>query len=67
MCAVQAGNRDPDVFPKPHNFDIRRNINPDKNLAFGYGPHRCQAQWLSRAELEVAFGEPRLPFCHSMI
>ncbi|KAF2627237.1 cytochrome P450 [Macroventuria anomochaeta] len=61
--AVQAGNRDPDMFTNPHNFDIRRDIDPDKNLAFGYGPHRCQAQWLSRVELEVAFATlfKRLP------
>lgn len=53
---MQSGNRDGDVFPNPHQFDIRRSVDPEKNLAFGYGTHRCQAQWLSRVELEVVFG-----------
>jgi cytochrome P450 len=65
--AVQAGNRDPDVFTNPHDFDIRRHIDPDLNLAFGHGPHRCQAQWLSRVELEIAFGEPYSPSSLPMI
>ncbi|RJE27004.1 Cytochrome p450 [Aspergillus sclerotialis] len=54
--SVRSANRDPDMFPVPDRFDIHRMICPSQNLAFGYGPHRCQGQWLSRLELEVALG-----------
>ncbi len=29
----------------------------EKALGYGYGRHRCVAEWLARAELEVVFGE----------
>ena len=49
------------MFPDPDRFDIHRKLSPGQNLAFGYGPHRCQAEWLSRLEVEVAIGRS-LPF-----
>lgn len=56
--SVRSGNRDADVFPDADRFDIHRRIDQGKNLAFGHGPHRCQAEWLSRKEIEVAIGNP---------
>lgn len=26
-------------------------------MGFGWGEHRCAAQWLARVELEIVFGE----------
>lgn len=42
-----AANRDPDVFPEPEVFDIRRDT--AKSVAFGAGPHFCAGAWASRA------------------
>jgi nitric oxide reductase len=55
IASNQAANRDPDVFPEPDKFDIYRTMDQDKNLAFGYGEHRCIAEALSYAELESVF------------
>ena len=43
-----AANRDPDHYPDPATFDIRRN--PLDHLAFGYGVHGCAGQGLARME-----------------
>ncbi len=50
-----AGNRDPEAFPDPFTFDLRRDPNP--HLAFGYGPHMCVGAWLARTELRALFDE----------
>jgi cytochrome P450 len=44
-----AANRDPDHYPDPAAFDIRRN--PVDHLAFGYGAHSCAGQGLARMEV----------------
>ncbi|KAL4939112.1 hypothetical protein BDV06DRAFT_199492 [Aspergillus oleicola] len=54
--SVRSANRDERVYASPNDFNIHRKIDKDKNLAFGYGPHNCQGQWLSRLELEAVFG-----------
>ncbi|OZM78857.1 cytochrome P450 [Pseudonocardia sp. MH-G8] len=45
-------NFDPEVFPEPDEFDIRRGAR--KHNAFGYGIHQCLGQNLARLELQIA-------------
>ncbi len=49
---LAAANRDPEVFPDPHRFDIERH-NAGKHLAFSGGRHFCLGAALARAEGEV--------------
>lgn len=44
--------RDPDVYPDPDRFNIRREGIPRWNIAFGGGAHRCLGEALARAEME---------------
>lgn len=57
-----------DAFDDPDTFDTHREIRwniefdshndkikPSSSLGFGWGPHRCLGEWLSRKELECAF------------
>jgi nitric oxide reductase len=57
IAATQSGNRDEDVFPNPDAFDMRRVRGKEEALGYGWGEHRCVAEWLARAELEIVFGE----------
>jgi cytochrome P450 len=60
MLLFQSANRDEEVFDHPYEFDIDRK--PNKQIAFGYGPHMCIGQHLSKLELKVMLEEllPRL-------
>ncbi|KAH8768284.1 cytochrome P450 55A3 [Diaporthe sp. PMI_573] len=51
----QSGNRDEDVFANPDVFDMHRTPDPNHALGFGFGPHRCVAEPLARAEMEIVF------------
>jgi cytochrome P450 len=51
VCIGEA-NRDESVFPDPGAFDITRP--PQRQTAFGFGPHICIGQHLARMELVMA-------------
>jgi cytochrome P450 len=52
--SVAAANRDPQRYPDPDRFDLRR---PDiSHLTFGHGPHLCLGMHLARMETAVAIG-----------
>lgn len=48
-----AANRDPEVFPEPERFDIRRQMLAPP-LSFGAGPHFCIGAALARFEARLA-------------
>jgi cytochrome P450 len=48
----QAANYDPDMFPLPMRFDIRRR--PKRIMAFGAGPHHCIGNILGRTTITIA-------------
>jgi cytochrome P450 len=50
--AYEAANRDPEVFERPHEFDIRRPANR-RNVTFGFGTHVCIAAPLVRLETKI--------------
>ncbi|MDJ0877914.1 MAG: cytochrome P450 [Halieaceae bacterium] len=49
-----AGNRDPDAFPNPDQFDMHR-PNVQKHVAFGHGVHKCLGFRVARMQLEIAY------------
>ena len=46
---LAGANRDPNVFPDPHRFDIERD-NAGRHLSFSGGRHFCLGAALARAE-----------------
>jgi cytochrome P450 len=52
VALLAAANVDPQQFPEPERFDIRRAPNP--HVAFGAGPHVCLGWKLAVAECEIA-------------
>ena len=58
-----AANRDPATYDQCHNFDPRRQ--PNRHLAFGYGPHFCLGAALARLQA-IAVVEHLLPLLPSM-
>ena len=51
-CILASANRDPEVFPDPERFVIRRPEKPQ--LGFALGPHSCLGASLARTELTAA-------------
>ena len=51
-----SGNRDAEVFPNPHSFDIMRK-NPSSHLAFGVGEHYCPGAGLARLQIRILLEE----------
>ena len=49
-----AANRDPDIFPNPDTFDMRRD-NVEKHIAFGHGVHKCLGSRIAKMQLRLAF------------
>ena len=58
-----AGNRDPEVFEDPDNFDIARFRKPfPMHLTFGFAEHVCIGSALARLELRILLRELRARF-----
>lgn len=52
IMSLRGANRDPDIFPDPHRFDITRKDAP--HVAFGGGAHLCIGSPLARLEAQIA-------------
>jgi cytochrome P450 len=52
LVSTAAANRDPDRFPDPDRFDIRRC--PRGHLGFSHGNHRCLGAELGKLETTIA-------------
>ncbi|GAB1317816.1 hypothetical protein MFIFM68171_08026 [Madurella fahalii] len=55
IASNQSANRDEDVFADPDKFDMHRKWPKEDPLGFGFGPHRCIAEHLAKAELASVF------------
>lgn len=60
LC-LGAGNRDPERWERPDEYDLYRPLKP--SLAFGGGPHICLGMHVARAEMTVGISAllDRLP------
>jgi cytochrome P450 len=60
--SIAGANRDPDFFPDPDRFDVRRE-NARHHIAFAHGPHVCIGMHLARLEAQTVIARlfDRLP------
>jgi cytochrome P450 len=54
IVSLTAGNRDPETYPSPDEFDLTR-ANARTHLAFAHGPHACIGLHLAKLETQSAF------------
>ncbi|CAM5587536.1 cytochrome P450 [Streptomyces diastaticus] len=52
---IPSANRDEDVFTDPFRFDVGRR--PNREIAFGHGPHRCIGAVAAQITLELTLRE----------
>ncbi len=52
VCALPAGNRDPELIDDPDRLDLSRG--EPGHLAFGHGVHHCLGAPLARMEMRIA-------------
>lgn len=55
MLSYMSANRDEEIFDRSEEFDIERS--PNRQIAFGFGPHVCIGQHLARLEIQILFEE----------
>lgn len=55
LLFLEGANYDPNVFPEPEVYRPQRQ--PNRHLAFGYGPHQCPGAALARVEIQIALEE----------
>jgi cytochrome P450 len=63
MLCYASANRDEEIFEQPFTFKIDRK--PNKQIAFGFGPHLCLGQHMARMEIRILF-EELLPLLKSV-
>lgn len=56
MMIYPAACRDPRVYDRPDEFDVKR-VHPKHHVAFGYGQHFCLGANLARLEVRIFFEE----------
>lgn len=55
FALLQGANHDPEIFPDPERFDIKRETKGNSHVAFAFGIHQCLGQPLARLELQIVF------------